>query len=198
MSLPSNAEANRRDEVLRVAAQLFARKGFHATTTRDIAEAAGMRSGSPFYHFRSKQEMLKTAIIEGVAAGQLRIEAALAGCIDPEQRLRTLIRTHLGNLLESGCDVPLLLYEWQALDASERTEVACATDRYQQVWQDTLDQLVAARRIPQGHATRLWLFGMLNWSSQWYRPDGGCSLDQLANEAADLLLRPSAAPSPPP
>ncbi|HOG03511.1 MAG TPA: helix-turn-helix domain-containing protein, partial [Accumulibacter sp.] len=64
----SALEANRRDELLRAAARLFVEKGFDATTTRDIAEAVGMRSGSPFYHFRSKQDLLKAAMIEGLEA----------------------------------------------------------------------------------------------------------------------------------
>ena len=59
-------EANRREELLHAAARLFVEKGFDATTTRDIAEAVGMRSGSPFYHFRSKQELLKAAMIAGL------------------------------------------------------------------------------------------------------------------------------------
>lgn len=57
-------DANRRDELVLAAARLFVDKGFAATTTRDIAEAVGMRSGSPFYHFRSKQELLKAAMLE--------------------------------------------------------------------------------------------------------------------------------------
>ncbi|MGB4910951.1 MAG: helix-turn-helix domain-containing protein, partial [Candidatus Dechloromonas phosphoritropha] len=62
----TGSEPNRRAELLRAAARLFVDKGFAATTTRDIAEAVGMRSGSPFYHFRSKQELLKEAMIDGL------------------------------------------------------------------------------------------------------------------------------------
>jgi AcrR family transcriptional regulator len=51
-------DGNRRHELLSAAAQLFRRKGFAATTTRDIAAAAGMQSGSPFYHFKSKDALL--------------------------------------------------------------------------------------------------------------------------------------------
>ena len=81
-------EPNRRAELLRAAAKLFVEKGFDATTTRDIAEAVGMRSGSPFYHFRSKQELLKAAMIEGLDAGNARIAEAIDGVADAEQRLR--------------------------------------------------------------------------------------------------------------
>ena len=62
------AEGNRRAELIRAAGRLFVDKGFDATTIRDIAAAVGMRSGSPFYHFKSKQDMLKAVMIEGLTA----------------------------------------------------------------------------------------------------------------------------------
>jgi len=52
-TLDERDEGNRRQHVLKSAARLFRRKGFDATTTRDIAAAAGMHAGSPFYHFEN-------------------------------------------------------------------------------------------------------------------------------------------------
>ncbi len=148
-----------------------------------------MRSGSPFYHFRSKQELLKAAMIEGLETGYWRLQAASAGLVDPEQRLRVMIRTHLGNLLEGDCQVPMLLYESRSLDATARAEIAAFSDRYQLSWQATLDELVASGRLRNSsRPLRLFLFGMLNWTSQWYRPGGELSLDEIAEAAADLLL----------
>jgi TetR/AcrR family transcriptional regulator, cholesterol catabolism regulator len=183
-------EPNRRAELLRAAAQLFVEKGFAATTTRDIAEAVGMRSGSPFYHFRSKQELLKEAMIDGLEAGRARIIVATEGVTDPEQRLRILVRTHLGTLLEADCNSPMLLNETRSLDAGERAEIAAAFDRYQALWQATLDELGAQGKIQSAAPpVRLLLFGMLNWSGHWYRPDGSLTVDQLADSAVALLLK---------
>jgi len=185
----SALEANRRDELLRAAARLFVEKGFDATTTRDIAEAVGMRSGSPFYHFRSKQDLLKAAMIEGLEAGHQRLQAAVAGINDPERRLRVMIRNHLGILLEGDCHAPMLVYESRSLGITARTEIAAVSDRYQQDWQATLEQLAAngKLRLP-AKPMRLLLFGMLNWSRQWYRPNGGLSLDEIAEAAAEMVL----------
>ena len=182
-------EPNRRAELLRAAARLFVEKGFDATTTRDIADAVGMRSGSPFYHFRSKQELLKTAMVEGLDAGYTRLLAAIDGVSEPEQRLRILVRTHLGTLLEGECPAPMLLGETRALDAAAHAEIAAAFDRYQVPWQATLDELAQAGKIPSAASpVRLLLFGMLNWSKHWYRADGRLSLDEVADSAVALLL----------
>lgn len=182
-------EPNRRAEILRAAARLFVDKGFAATTTRDIADAVGMRSGSPFYHFRSKQELLKEAMIDGLEAGRQRLLTAIAGVADPERRLYVLVRTHLGTLLEADCSSPMLLNETRSLDVAARAEIAAAFDRYQAPWQATLDELAARGRIASAAAPlRLLLFGMLNWSGHWYRPDGPLTVDQLADSAVALLL----------
>lgn len=182
-------DASRREELLRTAARLFVDKGFEATTTRDIADAAGMRSGSPFYHFRSKQDLLKAAMAEGLETGYRRVLAAIEGIDDPALRLRVLIRTHLGNLLEGECEAPLLLFESRSLDAAARAEIAAITDRYQKPWQETLDALAAAGQLNSAQPpVRLLLFGMLNWTPQWYRADGGQSLDQLTDCVMALLL----------
>jgi AcrR family transcriptional regulator len=183
-------EANRRAELLRAAARLFVEKGFEATTTRDIAQAAGMRSGSPFYHFRSKQELLKAVMIEGLESGHSRMQAAIDGITDPVQRLRVLIRTHLGNLLEGDCHAPMLLNESRSLEAAAQAQIAAAFDRYQLPWQATLDELATRKMIASAEApVRLFLFGMLNWTPQWYRSDGGLSLDQLTDAALQMLLK---------
>ena len=186
-------DASRREALLRAAARLFVEKGFEATTTRDIADAVGMRSGSPFYHFRSKQDLLKAAMAEGLETGYRRLQAAIDGIDDAEHRLRALIRTHLGNLLEGECEAPMLLYESRSLDAAARAEIATITDRYQKPWQATLDDLAAVGKLhSSAPPARLLLFGMLNWTPQWYRPDGGLSLDQVTECVVSMLVKPEA------
>lgn len=189
---PLPPDASRRADLLRAAARLFVEKGFAATTTRDIAEAVGMRSGSPFYHFRSKQELLKAAMLGGLQASYERMQAAIAAANtnDPERRLLAMVRAHLGNLLEGDCTAPMLLGETRALDAADRAEITAAFDRYQQPWQATLDELASAGKLASAAPpVRLLLFGMLNWTPQWYRADGRLSLDALAEASVALLLR---------
>lgn len=186
---PLPPDASRRSDLLRAAARLFVEKGFDATTTRDIAEAVGMRAGSPFYHFRSKQELLKAAMIGGLETGAERLRAACADIADPEARLRAMVRAHLGNLLENECPAPMLLGETRALEAADRAEIAAAFDRYQHPWQTTLDALAASGKLASSAPpVRLLLFGMLNWTPQWYRSDGPLTLDQLAAACVELLL----------
>src|ERR1700681_238631 len=88
-----NNESNRRKELLRVSARLFREKGFDGTTIRDISAAAGMHSGSPFYHFKTKQDILVAVMEQGLAEGLRKTEAAMALPLPlpPERRLVRVI-----------------------------------------------------------------------------------------------------------
>jgi AcrR family transcriptional regulator len=185
------ANGNRRQELLRVCARLFREKGFHGTTIRDISAAAGMHSGSPFYHFPNKQEMLVAVMEEGLAQGLRRSEAVLAEPLPAAEKFRRLVRSHLGTILEDGNDfIPVLLYDWRSLTPANRRRVIALKDRYDALWQKLLDELARAGLIagdPQ--LARLFVLGAVNWSAQWYRPGGRLSLDEIAAQASHLLLK---------
>jgi AcrR family transcriptional regulator len=187
----SQANGNRREDLLRVCARLFREKGFDGTTIRDISSAAGMHSGSPFYHFPSKQEMLLAVMEQGLAEGLRRSEAVLAERIAPEEKFRRLVRAHLGTILEEGNDfIPVLLYEWRALTQPNRRRVIALKDRYDALWQKVLDELERRGRVGgDAQVARLLVLGAVNWSAQWYRPGGRLSLDEIAAQTTGLLLK---------
>src|SRR3954468_14632605 len=111
-------DGNRRGELLRCAARLFRRKGFDATSTRDIAAAVGMQSGSPFYHFKSKGALLYAVMEEGMRSAIERQQRAIAASRSggAASQLRVLIRNHFDVLLGPESDfVPVMLYEARSI-----------------------------------------------------------------------------------
>ena len=182
-------EGNRRQALLHAAAALFRRKGFAATTTRDIAAAAGMRSGSPFYHFDSKGALLFAVVEQGMRAALQRQADALAD-VPGAQRLRTLVRTHFDILLGPGSDfIPVMLYEWRSLTVTQRHAIARLQRDYEAAWGDALCALCDAGRVrAEARVARLMLLGALNWSVQWYKPTKRATLDQLTEQAMLLFV----------
>lgn len=184
-------EPNRRADIVRAAGRLFHEKGYSATTIRDIARAVDMRSGSPFYHFKTKHDMLRAVVLEGMDA----ISAAVAKVADPGKspraRFEAMLRAHLRQLLgEEGRDfAATLLHESRHLDALAQAEVVAFKDRYEAMWQDMLKDLKRAGLIADDSpVARLFLMGALNWTVQWYRPDGAKSIDQLARQLATFVI----------
>jgi AcrR family transcriptional regulator len=185
------AEGNRREDLLRVCARLFREKGFDGTTIRDISQAAGMHSGSPFYHFKSKQEMLVAVMEQGLTEGLRHLEAIAALKLPPAEKFRKLVRAHLGTLCDAGHDfIPVMLYDWRSLTPANRRRVIALKDRYDALWQRVTDELMTAG-LMRGDAqlARLFTFGVLNWTARWYHAGGRRSLDEIAEEAARFLLR---------
>jgi AcrR family transcriptional regulator len=186
-----NNESNRREELLRVSARLFRQKGFDGTSIRDISSAAGMQSGSPFYHFKTKQDILVAVMEEGLTEGLRKAEEVMALALPPEQRLVRMIRTQIGTILEDGRDfIPALHYEWRSLSPTNRRRVVALKDRYDALWQRLIDELQHAGHMPgDAHLMRLLILGAVNWTGAWYRQGGRLSLDEVAAGAARLFLR---------
>jgi AcrR family transcriptional regulator len=184
--------------LIAAAAKLFRAKGFAATTTRDIAQAVGMRSGSPFYHFEHKEALLEAvmqsgmeralasqkALLQALRDSLLKSEqeamktrwepADFSSKIPPEaahQTLAALIRHHFEVLLGPASDfIPVMLYEWRALPADAQARIKRLQTDYEADWLPVLAALHAAGRL-RGDVklARLLMLGALNWSVQWYR-----------------------------
>jgi AcrR family transcriptional regulator len=196
----NGAPENRREELVRAAAQLFREKGFEGTTIRDIAGAVGMRSGSPFYHFANKHELLMAVMEEGLRLGLDRTRAVVeATGLTPVERFRRLVRTHYGILHDTGSDfIPVMLYDWRSLPTQYRRRIIDLKDRYDAIWQSTLDALHAEGRLgADARLARLMILGAINFSATWYRskPRNAhrVDLDALAEETVALVLKPAAA-----
>lgn len=185
-------DGNRRGELLRSAARLFRRKGFDGTSTRDIAAAAGMQSGSPFYHFKSKQALLYAVMEEGMRSAIERQAKALARTADADAaaRLRTLVRNHFDILLGPGSDfIPVMLYEARSITPRQRARLAELQGEYELPWNPVLEALHAGGRLKGDvKLARLLMFGALNWSAQWYDRRQTATLDELTAAALALFI----------
>ena len=190
ISQPAIVDGNRRADLIRVSARLFRDRGYDGTTIRDIADAVGMRSGSPFYHFKSKQEILAAVMEEGLLSCLPAVERIVGADLAPRAKFRALVRAHLETVLAEGHDfIPVLLYDWRALSPELRAGIVALRDRYDQLWQAALTELKQAQLIKSdSKVARLLLMGAINFSVQWYQPGKGCTLDQLADEAVDMFL----------
>ena len=190
-------DGNRRPALLAAAARLFREQGFNAASTRDIAAAVGMQSGSPFYHFKSKDALLFAVMEEGMRSAKARQALAVAasgeGAADRDAlvQLKRLIRAHFDTLLGPGNDfVTVMLYELRALNASQRMSLAKLQADYESVWTPVLEALHASGHLRAPVTlSRLLIFGALNWSVQWFDHSKSASLDDLTDAAMALFIK---------
>jgi len=193
-TLDERDDGNRRLELITAAARLFRKKGFDATSTRDIAAAVGMHSGSPFYHFKSKGALLHAVMEEGMRSALQRQAQALQSAALPDgdapALLRLLVRNHFGVLLGPGSDfIPVMLYESRSITARQRAVLTKLQGDYEAVWEPVLQALARAGQLKGPvKLARLLMFGALNWSVQWFDPRQSATLDDLTDAAMALFI----------
>lgn len=181
---------NRRNTLIREASRLFREKSYDRTTVRDIARAVGLQSGSIFYHFRNKEEILQAVMENSIRRIIEAAEVALADLSGARSRLTALIRAHLEILLGgSQDDMFVLLYEWRSLPDPMRGPLLELRAAYERRWGEVVTDACEAGLLhgDPGLTARL-LLGTLNWTVQWYEPAGPLSPADLGDQVLRMVL----------
>ena len=185
-----------RRQILNAAAHLLKHRGYEATTTRAIAAAVGIKGGSIYHHFPSKDAIVGEVVNEGVRVVFDAVVAALAALparSSPRRRLETAIRAHLLSSLEHSDYTSACIRTFAFLPEAVRRECRAERRRYEKLWQDLVDQLCDARLVASNvspDSLRLLLLGAVNWAGEWYRP-GRMGIDEIARDFAASVLRPA-------
>jgi AcrR family transcriptional regulator len=179
---------NRRAQLLDAAARLFRERGFHATSMRDIAKAVGMLSGSIYYHFDSKEEMLLAVYEEGERRVAEAVDAAVAAeTAGPWQRLEAACAAHLGALIAHRDFTQVMIRTLPQEAGAVGPRIRDLRRNYELRFRRLIDDLTLPPEIDR-HYLRLLLFGALNWSQVWYR-SGGDSPRIVARGFLDTLRK---------
>ncbi len=191
---PSNGQAGETRQtydqklefILQRAAQVFAEKGFHRASIRDLARATGMSLAGHYYYFQSKDEAL-FRICDHVLRRILEtFEERAKGIDDPQERLRLLVFTHLEISITHMQEVKVLSHEAESLRGDYLVKIRQTKKRY---YNDLLSILREIRGDRRGNGRELrlaamTLFGSMNWIYTWYRPE----VDGDALRLTDLML----------
>ena len=183
-------DTSRRSLILKAAAKLFRQHGYERTSVRQIADALGMTSGSLFYHFATKEELLVTVMEEGVRDIMRGVQKGLAGESCLPERMLAMVRCHLTALLGPKLDaMTVMLYEWRSLSEPARARVLTSRDAYEELWMAPIDEAAALGLVDADTLlVRQTVLGALNWTGQWYRPDRRVGVELLAQRMFHLLF----------
>jgi AcrR family transcriptional regulator len=177
---------DRLQELMGPAMRIFAERGFHATSMRDLSKASGMSLAGIYHYVRSKHELLFLIQDQCFAEVTSGAERALAPLTDPEERARAFICHHVVFFAGHMDKMKVLSHEDDELEGTmgerirkrKRTYVELLTRQLMAVGHDGVTPQVATYA----------LFGMMNWIYTWYNPVGSIAPAQLADELAQLFL----------
>lgn len=179
---------NRRELLLDAAARLFSERGFHAASMRDIAKAVGMLSGSIYYHFASKEDLLLAIYEEGVRRVADEVERAVVQHGDPWLRLEAASAAHLRALIAHREYARVMIATSPDEAGSISSRIRGLRRGYEARFRELIDALPLVNGSDRRYL-RLLLFGALNWSEVWFRPDRD-SPETIAKRFIAMLRTP--------
>jgi AcrR family transcriptional regulator len=180
--------ATRRDELVAVAARLFAERGYHGTSMADLAEAMGVQKGSLYSLTGSKQDLLVVVTREGAAAFHTSLDRVPEDA-DPLARIGAALRGHLAVVAEQADTATVFTREWRFLQEPELTAFRDERRRYETRWRSLLAEAAERGMLRADldfEATVLLVLSAANWAYTWIRP--GADTDALADRFFAVLL----------
>ena len=185
LSVPPKSQVSR-DLILRVAAQLFRQQGYSATTLRQIADKAGMKAGSIYYHFDSK-----TAILDEILElGLQRIFDAVRASVNDlgkgshRNKISAAIKAHLVTLLQESDYTSANMRVYGQLPERIKKRHRPLRRAYGKYWDDMLVDAQRAGEIRSDLVIvplRRFILGALNWTVEWFDARKNSSVQDLAD-----------------
>lgn len=174
--------------ILRTAAAVFAEKGYHDASIRDISRATGVSLSGLYYYFRSKEELLFliqhhcfTTLVEN-------LESRLEGESDPLRRFRLMVDNHLRFFVANMAEMKVLSHELGTLTGDFRATVNELKRRYTDGCAKVLEEVVPEAAGIDTRVAVFSLFGMMNWIYNWYHPGRDVPVNELVDQMSRVFL----------
>lgn len=182
-------EESTRDRILRVAAEKFAQKGYHATGVAELGDAAGIKRGALYYHIGSKEDLLYQLSRRHVEEALSRGEVVVAEAHGAVEKFRVLVREHLRTLAARRDEVIVVMHEMYALTGDRAKELNLLRSQYEQLFAAVLREGVSEGVFRSAERIEvLGVLSMLNYTYVWLDPKGPISVDEIAGRLSDLIL----------
>ncbi len=171
------------ETILKCAAKIFAEKGFHSTSIRDISRATGMSLAGLYYYFRTKEELL-FLIQERCILTLLQRWETVNPDEDARVRVRLFAENHLGFFLHNMHEMKVMAHEDESLTGKFQEQMLVLKRRYVKILMDLIGEVQGREsgRVIDIRAATFALFGMMNWIYTWYHPKRDLPLPQLIEQ----------------
>ena len=180
-----------RSRLVAAAVESFASKGFHGTTTRDIASAAGMSPAALYVHHKSKEDLLYLISKAGHELTLLLVKDAVAGSDDPVEQLLAVVHGFTVHHARGHTRARVVNYELAALSPEHLREIAGIRRAIEDEMRRVVDLGVArgAFRTSSPRMTSLALLSLGIDVARWYRDEGEWSPEEIAGFYCEVALR---------
>lgn len=172
---------NTREDVIAAAGRLFATRGYHGTSMRDLGRELGLHGSSLYSHVTSKEDLLVAVVERGAERFEMSAAMALGDHDTPAERLRGLIGGHIDVVLDHTDEAKTFLDEARSLEDPARRRIRDARNAYELRFRSVISDGVASGVFsPEADPkiATIFILSILNAVERWYDPGG--TLDRAA------------------
>lgn len=174
--------------ILRTAAGVMAKKGYHQASIRDISRATEVSLSGLYYYFDSKEELLFLIQDQCFRTVLDNLDELIADVSEPRRRLRLLVENHLRFFVGNMDEMKVLSHEADSLTGDYRRRVDDLKRRYTRLCSEMVEALKPEDSTVDVRVATFALFGMMNWIYNWYRPARDVPVEKLAEDMTRLFL----------
>jgi AcrR family transcriptional regulator len=191
MAAPVRSTEATRARIVEAATAQFFERGFHGASMKELADDAGLRSATIYYHFPNKEAMLveimRSTLVDLTAA----VRAAVASPADPVAALDAAVTAHILFHVERHREVFLCDAELRALGPDARTEIVGLRDDYEEIFRSTLrtGHERGVLVVPDVELVTRSLLASCSGVAFWFRPGGPMTVEEVAAAYVALFLR---------
>jgi len=189
--MPGTKSQEKVKEIQAVVAPLFASKGYHSTSMREIAREVGMNQSSLYHYFRGKEEILFEIMNDAMDQALITLKQICATDLLPRDKLMNVLHFYTRYYAGDPERLNLLVNEQQSLAPEHRRILVEKEREYVCIFKDLFGELKRNRttkEIPRSVAIFAFL-GMVHYTITWYRKDGPVDLEGLADIFCEIFTR---------
>ncbi len=175
----------RRRQILEIAAQLFAKKGYRGTSMREIGEHAGVLGGSLYHHIKSKDALFVELHDAALDAAEEEIVKSIAGQQDPWKKLASACETLLKIQLAPDSLTTPMMNDFREVPKAVRDQLVSRRDRFERVFRSLVELLPLPSHIDRSIYRNL-LLTQLNSAADWYR-EGRLTPKEIADQIVAIF-----------
>lgn len=181
---------SRKEQIEQTATALFKKRGFAATSMRDLANELGIEAASIYSHIKSKEEILQRVCFRMANEFFDAIDKADNRKASATERLQQVIKSHVQVLTNNTEASAVFLHEWRHLSEPFLSDFLALRDRYEMHFREIIRAGIEAGEftVPDEKFAVLTILSSLNWLHTWYKPDGKMKPEEIAANLAIMLL----------
>lgn len=181
----------RREAIVEKAADLFAARGFLGASVSDIAKACNTSKSLLYHYYPSKEDVLYAVMSSHIDRLVEDVETAHQAGDDARSRLRHVLRLFMQDYVGAAARQKVLLNDLENLPEDRRVGIVAKQRRIVDAIQAMLVEITPALAAnkAEARARTMLLFGMINWTGNWYDASGPIKPDAIADMALEMVAR---------